>query len=84
MENIQQIAVGSYTCYALRNDGKLFTWGKNNYGQCAAGSTTQDLKLLEPIELNLPYKVIDVFAGEDHGALINNSGEAYTWGYGLV
>ena len=77
------MSCGSFFCFALSNDGKLYAWGKNNYGQAASGTQKQDLKVLNPLELGLPYKVKDIFAGEDHSALITEDGEAYTWGYGL-
>lgn len=84
MNNIRKISSGSFFSFALSDEGKLFSWGKNNYGQVASGTQKQDLKVIEPLEINLPYKVQDIFAGEEHAALITEDGEAYTWGYGLV
>lgn len=31
---------GPGTCYVLKEDGTLYTWGYNGYGQCADGTTT--------------------------------------------
>ncbi len=84
MRDIRKISCGSFFCFALSNEGKLFSWGKNNYGQVASGTQKQELKVIDPLEINLPYKVKDIFAGEEHAALITEEGEVYTWGYGLV
>ncbi len=84
MRDIRKISCGSFFCFALSNEGKLFSWGKNNYGQVASGTQKQELKVIDPLEINLPFKVKDIFAGEEHAALITEEGEVYTWGYCLV
>ncbi len=84
MSNIRKISCGSFFGFALSNEGKLYSWGKNNYGQVGSGTQKQELKVTDPLEINLPYKVKDIFAGEEHSALITEEGEVYTWGYGLV
>jgi alpha-tubulin suppressor-like RCC1 family protein len=37
LENIKQIAAGSSHVLALSNDGTVYTWGLNNYGQLGIG-----------------------------------------------
>lgn len=37
LENIKQIAAGATHVLALSNDGTVFTWGINNYGQLGIG-----------------------------------------------
>jgi alpha-tubulin suppressor-like RCC1 family protein len=69
---------------ALSEDGVLYTWGQNNFGQLGLGRISQQLKVNQPIKIQLGDKKIkDIFAGEDHCALVTEDGEGYVWGYGI-
>ncbi len=71
-------------CLALSADKKLYTWGKNEYGQLGLGNKTQQIKLCIPQLVPLHnLKTEKIFAGEDHCALISTDNEAFIWGYGL-
>src|SRR5690554_3394964 len=39
-ETIIQVSLGGYHSAALTSSGRLFTWGRNNYGQLGDGTTT--------------------------------------------
>ena len=48
---------------AITKNGKLLTWGWNNYGQCGQGSS----QLKAPIrEVRLPGTVVDADGGFQH------------------
>lgn len=75
---IKQIAAGdSHTC-ALRNDGKVFCWGYNNYGQLGDGSTEPRYVPSEVRRLN--EAVTTISAGAVHTCAIGQSGQARCWG----
>ena len=40
MENIASIGMGHFTGYAITNEGKVLSWGQNNYAQLANGNKT--------------------------------------------
>jgi alpha-tubulin suppressor-like RCC1 family protein len=80
-----QVSIGGDAHFAaLRTDGRLFTWGRNNYGQCghsydifngfgiAAGKST-------PGGLT-SVSVTMVSLGERHSTAITSLGQLYTWG----
>jgi alpha-tubulin suppressor-like RCC1 family protein len=81
---IQKIECGDYFSLALSEDGKLYAWGQNNFGQLGLGQVTQQLKVNVPTEILFGNKMIkDIYAGEDHSSCVTNDGEAYIWGYGI-
>lgn len=49
LSDIKEIAIGQYHNFALTNDGKLYGWGYNNYGQLGDGST--EVQQGEPINM---------------------------------
>lgn len=62
---------------AIAEDGSLYLWGKNTYGQLGTGDT--DNRTV-PFRLDLPGKVKAVRLGEDNTAAITEGGELYMWG----
>lgn len=74
-------SAGQTHAIALGNDGNLYAWGQNNYGQLGNSSTTNSST---PIMVTKPAAVsnwTDIAAGAYHSIAIGNDGKAYTWGY---
>ena len=82
---IIKIESGDYFTMALCNQGKIYTWGQNNYGQLGLGKVSQQIKVNKPTKVNFSNKtqVKEIFAGEDHCACITEDAEGFVWGYGL-
>lgn len=81
---IQKIECGMNYCLALSTDKKVYSWGKNEYGQLGLGNKTQQVKINTPQLIPLHnIKVEKIFSGEDHCAFISQNNEAFIWGYGL-
>eukprot|EP01016_Furgasonia_blochmanni_P003058 TRINITY_DN1119_c0_g1_i1.p1 TRINITY_DN1119_c0_g1~~TRINITY_DN1119_c0_g1_i1.p1 ORF type:complete len:406 (-),score=89.66 TRINITY_DN1119_c0_g1_i1:164-1381(-) len=78
-KNIVKIAAGFDFNIALSAEGKLYSWGNNDYGQLG---NARDIYQANPAELRVPEKFIDVSCGENYAAAITNKGELFTWGYG--
>lgn len=61
---------------AIRDDGKLFAWGRNNLGQLGDGTTTDRFS---PVQIgNSDW--IDVVAGTSHSLAIRDDGLLFAWG----
>ena len=76
---------GSFTMIARDSDGKLYLWGRNDYGQLGNGTTTNSSMpvCISDIE-NSPLKgknIVDVYS--DYYTIIakDSNGKLYSWGY---
>ncbi|MFN9003244.1 MAG: RCC1 domain-containing protein, partial [Alphaproteobacteria bacterium] len=75
------VGVGRHTC-GIGNNGRVYCWGFNNYGQLGDGTTTDRAT---PTLVPLPDGVISftfVGGGTSHSCGIGNNGRAYCWGFG--
>lgn len=73
-----QVSVGlRQTVAAIKTDGSLYTWGRNDYGQLGINSTAFQ---------NVPNNVGEttwsqVAVGSMHTAAVKKDGSLWTWGY---
>lgn len=82
---IKQIATSGDCCLALSDEGEIFSWGNNEYGQLAVDE--EDEQFAVPIRAtllrNLP-QVQQVAAGGSFCIALTVTGELYSWGYGVL
>ncbi|EQC36619.1 hypothetical protein SDRG_06059 [Saprolegnia diclina VS20] len=87
--NIVQIAAGRSFTLALRDDGRVFGWGKNNHFQLGSegGGMVVDMNTMEsfPVEITGFYdeRIVKIAAGKEHGAAISAAGRLFIWGSNL-
>ena len=94
--SIQKISLGSQHTLCLSNEGKLFTFGWNNYSQCGIDNkkTEKKYKFYDKFEIlnnietineiknpNQNIKFINITAGEDHSLIIDENHNLF--GFGL-
>jgi alpha-tubulin suppressor-like RCC1 family protein len=72
-----QVASGGQHSVARREDGTVWTWGKNDYGQLGDGTTANRQ---EPIQVNGLSQVIAVAAGKSHSLAVKQDGAVWAWG----
>ena len=83
-KNIKNISANGNTVCALDDNGKVYTWGRNNYGQLGNGTTTnssmpicisdvQNNALNNATITKIITRSIDIYAIDDNGKL-------YAWG----
>jgi alpha-tubulin suppressor-like RCC1 family protein len=80
-ENIRKLAVGTnHICAALEN-GELYCWGKNNYGQLGVGDASTRMS---PTQVNLGTgrTAQDVAAGDDFTCALLDNDQVKCWGRG--
>jgi alpha-tubulin suppressor-like RCC1 family protein len=81
---VKQIECGSDFSIALTENGEVYTWGSNIFGQLGLGHLTQEVKLNLPMKINfINQNIKSIFAGEDHCACVSEDGTGYVWGYGI-
>ena len=73
----KSISAGGGHCLAIDNQGNIWSWGKNNYGQLGDG-TGDNRKKLVKIEAETKFKQIS--AGNDYSLAIDSEGNIWSWG----
>lgn len=78
LSGITSIAPGAYHVAALKNDGTVWTWGRNNYGQLGDGTQTSNFT---PAQVPGLTGVKAIAAGANHTVALKNDGTVWAWGY---
>lgn len=71
---------GSYTHYALKQDGSVWAWGDNGYGQLGDSSTTYRS---QAVQVDISEKVVDMVARIRYTVFLTESGNLYGVGEGF-
>jgi alpha-tubulin suppressor-like RCC1 family protein len=80
-KKIVQVSAGNQHSLALDEDGNLYSWGANSFGQLGDGSTSQKTTpvLVNTSTLN-SKKIVQISAGAFYNLLITEDNEVYAWG----
>ncbi|HPC03911.1 MAG TPA: hypothetical protein PKY58_07515 [Syntrophales bacterium] len=83
LDDVTAIAAGHDHTAALKDDGTVWTWGKNHLGQLG-DNTTEDrqspVQVKGPGGAGFPDDVTDVAAGLDHTVALKDDGTVWAWG----
>jgi alpha-tubulin suppressor-like RCC1 family protein len=75
------IAAGTGFVLAIRSNGRLQSWGANNYGQLAKGNTKDVTANYSVAGVTTGGSMwLDIAAGEEHAAGIKADGSLWFWG----
>ena len=77
--NWKYVACGALYTAAIKTDGTLWLWGRNNYGQLGVSTATSAVS--SPVILFSYNDWKFVTAGANHLAAIKTDGTLWTWGY---
>ena len=79
--NFAFTSIGSTHKIALDSQGRVWTWGGNNYGQLGHGGVANESKprLLEAEGMT---DIKTVGAGSSYSVAVDGQGRVWTWGYG--
>lgn len=75
------------TVLALDNTGNVFGWGNTEYSQFRVLANSESEQFNQPKHLKLSYipgKIIDVAAGGTVCAILNDRGQVFVWGFGIL
>ncbi|MBR0088344.1 MAG: hypothetical protein IJP94_00745, partial [Clostridia bacterium] len=87
---VPMVAVGDDFSIALRSDGSVWSWGRNDKGQLGVGTavtaTDRPVPVMvskdgETIRLSDVTNIIYVAAGQYHAVAIDEDHNVWTWGY---
>jgi alpha-tubulin suppressor-like RCC1 family protein len=79
LSDITSVARGMQNAVALRNDGTVWDWGYNNYGQLGTGSIGSFSNI--PVQVSGLTGVIAIAGGAYHSLALRNDGTVWSWGY---
>jgi len=84
ISGIKQIACGAYHSFALAQNGLVYAWGLNNFGQTGITQDAgeDDAYIAQPtvIDSLRPYKIQSIEGGEHHSLACTADGELLVWG----
>ena len=78
VDSITSVAVGPLHNIALRKDGTVWSWGRNQYGQLGVGSTSD---AYSPVQVPGLADVVAIGAGWFSGFALKRDGTVWEWGY---
>jgi alpha-tubulin suppressor-like RCC1 family protein len=76
---ITAIHVGQDYSLALSDEGRVYSWGKNEHGQLGNG-TTYTGWTPTPIHIPRDERVVAIHGGTQHSLALTESGKVYGWG----
>eukprot|EP01080_Neovahlkampfia_damariscottae_P000518 gene518-8031_t len=74
------ICVGSEHSLLLNNEGKVFSFGHNKYGQTGQGTTSGDTEIPTAVKGFYNQDIIKISCGGDHSVMLNKYGEVFSFG----
>jgi len=84
LTDVQAVAAGGYHSLALKTDGTVWAWGRNNGGQLGDGTTTDRLtpvQVVGPGGSDWLTDVQAVAAGVGHSLALKTDGTVWAWGW---
>jgi len=86
LKNIKSIGAGAYHSFAVSQNGEVYAWGLNQFGQCGIdrqGFVGEDGAVIASpsiVESLRGYDVICITGGEHHSVALTAQGEVFSFG----
>lgn len=72
-----QVSCGLHHTVVLLQNGEVYSFGSNIYGQLGVGNLTSHAG---PVKVKIPTAAVQVAAGSNHTVILMVNGEVYTFG----
>lgn len=85
--NIIKVSACADTVLALDDKGNIFGWGNSEYAQFRELANDESEQFNSPRHLelvNVPGKIVDIAAGGTICAILNDKGQVFVWGFGIL
>ena len=83
INGITAVDGGGYFSMALKNDGTLWTWGYNGFGQLGNGTSGLYLASSSPVQINSMAGAVRIDGGGSHSLVLKNDGTVWASGYNV-
>uniref|UniRef100_A0A667XFN1 RCC1 like n=2 Tax=Myripristis murdjan TaxID=586833 RepID=A0A667XFN1_9TELE len=81
---VQQISTYGDCSLAVSRDGQLYGWGNSEYLQLASVAEATQINSPRHLPLKGCGKVVQAACGGTQVAVLNEKGEVFVWGYGIL
>ena len=78
------ISAGRYHSMALKSDGTVWVWGRNDSGQLGDNTLVHKFTPIQVLGVGgvgFLSDVVTIYAGGYHNVVVKNDGTLWTWGY---
>jgi len=76
IDDVKSVYAGGYHTLVIKNDGTVWAWGQNKYGQLGNGNKKNTYN---PVEINIT-DVKELSLGTDYTIAVKNDGTLWAWG----
>lgn len=84
-EKIVKVSCVADLVLALNDKGIVFGWGNSEYGQICQDENVQQINVPRRLKFFKGLgKIVDIAAGGSFCAVLNESGDVFVWGFGLL
>jgi len=86
LERVKMISAGGHFTLALKEDGTVWAWGRNEDGELGVGTYDAKTEISlgdnknEPVEVSMLQDVVEIAAGCFHAIAITKDGSIWAWG----
>eukprot|EP00058_Branchiostoma_floridae_P022901 XP_002608391.1 hypothetical protein BRAFLDRAFT_95399 [Branchiostoma floridae] len=81
-EPVDTVACGWDFTLAVTEDGQLFSWGSNAFGQLGVPEVKGHTSVPTPVQTLQGVRIVGVAAGLRHAVALDDTGSVWTWGAG--
>jgi hypothetical protein len=83
-EKIVKVSSVGDCVLALNDKGEVFGWGNSEYGQISSNKGVQQINTPINLKMDGIGKIVDVTAGGSFCAILNEAGDVFVWGFGIL
>jgi len=77
---ILSVSTGDHHCLAVTEQGEVFSWGWDTFGQCGHGGSGTNHVLPRRVEALAAIRTRSASAGESHSLVVTEEGTLYSFG----
>jgi len=82
-ETEPMLAAGESHVAALKSDGTVWSWGRNNFGQLGDGTEKTVTQKTTPVQAKNMDNVQAIATGSSHTVALKNDGTVWAWGWNI-
>ena len=81
LTDVVAVSAGDMHVLALKSDGTVWTWGRNDNGQLGLGTSGTWARSASPVQVTTVPNAAAVSAGQTHSAVLCSDDTVWAWGY---